>query len=268
MNKKYSNHAIAAVTGTKEWAAKTINCCTGCSNNCRYCYARSIGLRFGWTSYQDWGNCHVRPADVAKKHRKYDGRVMFPSSHDMTPENFQPCHTVLGNLLEAGNEVLVVSKPYLESIESICSDFADYRDNIIFRFTIGACDNTILSFWEPGAPSYEERKASLKYAYESGFETSVSAEPMLDTEHVDQLVGDLSPYLTNSLWLGKMNYMHSIRIDGPEVITQIERIKDGQTDDRIKEIYNRHKDTPLIRWKDSIKKVVGIKQAEMPGMDK
>ena len=256
-----------SIVGTNEWAVKTVNCCTGCTNNCRYCYARGIGLRFKRTTHEDWGNCHIRQKDVDKKHPKFGGRVMHPSSHDITPENFHACHTVIGNLLKAGNDLLIVSKPYLEIIKTICSDYAHYRDNIMFRFTIGASDNTILAFWEPGAPSYNERKAALKYAYEAGFETSVSAEPMLDSENVDQLVEDLAPYITHSLWIGKMNYMHSIKIDGSEIVAEIERIKAGQTDEKITAIYNRLKGNPVVRWKDSIKKVVGIKQAEKPGLD-
>ena len=26
--------------GTQEWSVKTVNCCTGCSHDCRYCYAK------------------------------------------------------------------------------------------------------------------------------------------------------------------------------------------------------------------------------------
>jgi hypothetical protein len=255
------------VVGTNEWAVKTVNCCNGCSNDCRYCYARGMGLRFKRTSYEDWGNCQIRQKDVVRKHPKYDGRVMFPSSHDITPDNFQACHTVLGNLLKAGNEVLIVSKPYVESIKAICSDYAEYRDNIMFRFTIGACDNNTLSFWEPGAPSYEERKAALKYAHDAGFETSVSAEPMLDSGHIVELVEDLTPYISHSLWIGKMNYLHNVNIESPDVELELEWIKASQKDESIMAIYDSLKDHPIIRWKDSIKKVVGIKQAEMPGMD-
>lgn len=267
MTKKYFKKSAAAITGTNEWAVKTINCCTGCSNNCPYCYARAIGLRFGWTTYEEWGNCRIRQKDVDRQYPKYGGRVMFPSSHDITPDNFQACHTVLGKLLKAGNEVLVVSKPYVESISAICEDYSQYRNQLMFRFTIGACDDAILSLWEPGAPAYNKRKAALKYAFETGFETSVSAEPLLDTERVDQLVADLSPYITHSLWLGKMNYLHSIKVDSPEIDAAIQRIREGQTDDNIKAIYNRLKGNPVVRWKDSIKKVVGIKQAEKLGMD-
>ena len=35
------------ISGTKEWAKENVNCVTGCSNNCRYCYARAMGTRVG-----------------------------------------------------------------------------------------------------------------------------------------------------------------------------------------------------------------------------
>ena len=47
----------------------------------------------------------------------------------------------------------------------------------------------------------------------------------------------------------------------------MQSIEQGQTDDKIKLIYGMFKDNPLIRWKDSIKKVVGIEAPEKPGMD-
>lgn len=32
--------------GTKEWADSNVNCYLGCSNNCRYCYAKKMAIRF------------------------------------------------------------------------------------------------------------------------------------------------------------------------------------------------------------------------------
>ena len=94
---------------------------------------------------------------------------MFPSSHDITPTNLAGCLVFLEELLRVGNQVLVVSKPHLDCIEAVCEKFGDYQGQILFRFTIGACDDSVLSFWEPGAPEYAERKASLEHAYSEGF---------------------------------------------------------------------------------------------------
>ena len=75
-------------------------------------------------------------------------------------------------LLDNGNDVLIVSKPHLECIQRLCTLPSEH---ILFRFTIGAYDDDTLRFWEPGAPPYDERLASLKYAFDAGFKTSVNA---------------------------------------------------------------------------------------------
>jgi DNA repair photolyase len=33
--------------GTREWASTNVNFITGCSNNCLYCYARAMAIKFG-----------------------------------------------------------------------------------------------------------------------------------------------------------------------------------------------------------------------------
>lgn len=255
------------VNGFKEWTKYSVNCCTGCSNDCQYCYAKGMAVRFKQLTAEEWQLERVRQKDVDKKRKLYDGRVMFPSSHDITPGNFDACMIVLEKLLKAGNELLIVSKPRLECIRAICYSFKTYRDKIIFRFTIGACDDGVLSFWEPNAPKYEERRASMKHAFEAGFETSVSVEPMLCADGIFDLVKDLEPFTTNSIWIGKMNHFKNIRIDSDEIHEAVRVIKDGQEDENIFEIYSKLKDNPLIKWKDSIKKVVGIEAPVEAGLD-
>lgn len=244
--------------GTREWAAQTINCCTGCSNNCRYCYARGMAVRFGRLKPEEWQHEQIRQKDVDRKYGKFDGKVMFPSSHDITPTNLDACLTVLNKLLDAGNEVLVVSKPRAECIERICDLFNEYKNQILFRFTIGAMDNEVLSFWEPGAPVYVERKAALAYAFFAGYQTSVSIEPMLDAENVVKLIQDLEEFTTESIWIGKMNHMRkNIVIDSAQTAEAVREIKRGQSDKAIWGIYEALKDHPLIKWKESIRKIVG-----------
>jgi len=45
------------------------------------------------------------------------------------------------------------------------------------------------------------------------------------------------------------------------------KIRQGQSDTIITEIYQRHKDNPLIHWKKEIKKVVGIPVSKINGLD-
>jgi len=254
--------------GTLEWSVKTVNCCTGCSHDCLYCYAKGMAVRFKQVTSEQWSLERIRPADVSKRHKKYDGQVMFPSSHDITPGNIDACMEVLKNLLDVGNQVLVVSKPHLGCIKAICQMLGSFKEQILFRFTIGACDDRILSFWEPNAPAYYERKAAFKYAYNAGFQTSVSVEPMLDSANIDTLIGELLPYVTHSIWIGTMNHLGRFRKGSDMVLRQaIEKIRRGQTDSIIKSIYRRYKNNPLMKWKKEIKKIVGIPLAPKSGMD-
>ena len=247
--------------GTKEWAQTNVNCCTGCSHDCRYCYAKNNALRFKRLSYENieqWKVEDIRQKDVNKGYRKRNGIVMFPSSHDITPNNFDACVTVLEKLLKAGNEVLIVSKPHLECIGPITRRFEQYKKQILFRFTITATDNELLSFWEPGAPAYEERFQCLKIAYHRCFKTSVSVEPMIDSLHIGDLITNVSPIVTETIWIGLMQHLDFIKADDHAIKKAIEKIKAGQTVDIIRPIYEKHKDNPKIRWKESIRKLLGL----------
>ena len=117
-------------------------------------------------------------------------------------------------------------------------------------------DGQILSFWEGNSPPFEERKRCLVRAHELGFDTSISIEPMLDPEHIDELVADLLPYVTETIWIGKMNHIGRMKVDTPELAEAVERIEAGQTTERIEKIYGRLNDIPQIRWKSSIKDIV------------
>ena len=268
MLKASSNQKPSNCGGTQEWSVKTVNCTTGCSHDCRYCYAKGMAVRFKQVTPEQWSLERIRQKDVDKTYKKFDGQVMFPSSHDITPNNINSCKKVLEKLLISGNQVLVVSKPHLDCIQTICDGFQKYADQILFRFTIGACDDQILSYWEPGAPSYEERKACLKYAYHDAFKTSVSVEPMLDSENIDTLIKELSPYVTHSIWIGTLNHSSRFGKGANAVLKQeIKNIEFGQTDVAIKAIFERHKANPLIRWKKEIKKVVGIPIPRKNGLD-
>jgi len=261
--------AASKIRGTREWAVANIDCCTGCSHGCRYCYARYDAVVKNKTvSGADWENPVVRPEDVKRDFPCYAGQVMFPTTHDILPSNLDACASVIEGLVASGNRVLVVSKPHIDCIKYLCHHFEKDREQILFRFTITAIDNTILRFWEPSAPCYEERKECLQHAFAMRYQTSVSIEPMLDTENVVQLFEELVPWVTHSLWLGKMNKVESrVVCDSKEMELEMQRICEGQTTARIVQIYQQLKDNPLVRWKESIKEVMGLKLATEKGLD-
>jgi len=231
---------------TEDWSLKTVNFVTGCENDCKYCYAKGMASRFNQVEEGQWSNMQVRKHDVEKKHKNYGGIVMSPSSHDITPKVLDATVVVFRNLLNAGNEVLVVSKPRLECIQRLCGEFRDYKDKILYRVTIGARSNEILSYWEPGAPSYEERKEALRFAYDEGFRTSVSMEPILDMSDVIDQFYDLEPFVTETIWLGKMNHIgKNIKFSGPEV----DRIIEGQRQENCDSVYDFLVKEPKAKFK-------------------
>ena len=248
-------------TGRRAWGNRNVNIVLGCPNRCRYCYARSAAKLYGRIRESDeWGTtyCRLGQSPVKKRLKNY-GTVRFPTTHDITPEFLEECVTVIRNLLAGGNHVIVCSKPRLDCIRRLCREFADNRNRLEFRFTIGAMDDTILSFWEPGAPGFKERFDSLKLAYRKGFAVSVNVEPMLDAANVLMLFRKLAPYVTVFINIGIMkNIRRNARPQSEQEEAAFRRVEENQADDRIRAIYEDLKDEPLVRWSPEIRKVLGI----------
>jgi DNA repair photolyase len=258
------------VFGTEEWAKYSANCISGCSHNCKYCYAKEMAVRYGRKTPDNWQDEIVNHDKLEKNFRKRDGRFMFPTSHDITPDVLNYCMSFLEKILKAGNEVLIVSKPHLDCIRAICARFNEYQEQILFRFTIGSTDNATLRFWEPYAPSFDERMESLVYAYHLGFATSVSCEPLLDNK-ADELISRFSPYVTDTIWIGKVNnMMYRLRMNGyidTETITRATKLMNDLSDNYFIDLYERYKDNFQIKWKESVKKVIGIVVPVERGLD-
>jgi len=124
-----------------------------------------------------------------------------------------------------------------------------------------------LNFWEPNAPDFEERLESLKYAFNAGYQTSISCEPMLD-DKIDQVITQVSPYVTETIWLGKPNKLNErLSMNGFKndqlTMGEAQRLKLLFSDEYILELYDRHKNNPKIMWKDSIKKVVLMNKLQL-----
>lgn len=193
--------------GTKEWACKNINFSKGCSNSCQYCYARRMANRFGWKKWNDWVNMTNRSELAKKKFKKINGVIMSPSSHDITTKNVELAKTVFYHILEAGNEILIVSKPDPDVIRSVADHILDFKDQIMWRFTIGTLNDNVRQYWEPGAPCISDRLSILEELYRDGWETSVSLEPFLDNTLL-KLIARVSPFISHSIWIGPMNKIH------------------------------------------------------------
>jgi DNA repair photolyase len=183
---------------------------------------------------------------------------MFPSMHDITPAYLQTYKNTLRNLLQAGNQVLIVTKPRLAIIQELCNDFSAYREQIIFRFTITSITPTLAAYWEPGAPLPQERMDSLIHAHGAGFKTSVSVEPMIDTlGNTIILYRMFSRYITEDIWFGKMNGIYKrVWTDSDEDCEAVLAITESQSDENILYLHQHLKAQPKVKWKDSIRLIV------------
>lgn len=259
-----------AVFGTREWASHSFNIQFGCENNCKYCYARSMSVRHKKRTPANWKEPISRPNAINHTMRKREGTIMFPTTHGITPLNINDCLDAMLKMLQVGNKLLVVTKPHLECVKRILEACSGYKDSILFRFTIGSANDEVLKFWEPGAPGFYERQYSLVNAHHAGFQTSVSCEPMLDNM-IDDVVRGVESFVTDSIWLGKANFLRQrLSINGEldeETEERARQLLEWQNDERILELYQRHRNNPKVKWKESIKKVVGLEIPEEVGLD-
>jgi DNA repair photolyase len=250
-------------SGTKEWAGSNVNLLNGCQHSCRYCYAKAMVPRHGCMDIKNWDTPVIKSGVLKKGFRKRKDMIMFPSCHDIHPDNLNDSVTILKKLLEPGNDVLIVSKPHRNCIKLLCKQLSIYKEKILFRFTIGSSANKVLRFWEPNAPTFKERLASLKHAHQKEFSTSVSCEPMLDNK-IHQVIEEVEPFVTDTIWIGKMNNaVRYCKINGyrdPQTIAAIRQLEEWQSPLKLRLLYEEYKDHPKIRWKDSLRKALAIER--------
>lgn len=268
--------------GTHEWCDETYNiqltnmCC---KYMCLYCYARNGAL------------CHNREqkleeksiCDEKKVNKKLvsvydsDGKeirkrkvVMCFSVHDTYPENVESAVKVFEKIMNNGNCVLMVSKPNLFCIKYICEKLAKYTKPQVlnsseckittgylqFRFTMGTDDEKLMSIWEPSAPKLTERYDCLKFAYEKGFITSISMEPLLSEPY--KLIEMVGPYVRDSIWIGDMNFTSIRHLDVEDTALQTLQ----KTNRNLIEIVTnlrKSKYSELIHWKESVVTLICLK---------
>lgn len=243
-------------TGTREWSDFSYNIGVGCAHDCLYCYARTNAERIKAVSEGGWTKERIKtklPA-ISKK----DGWIMFPTTHDITPFYLPTALTCLVNLLVNGNKVLIVSKPHMECVKQMCDVLETWKSNVLFRFTIGTPYNHVAEFWEPGAPSITERLECLQYAFDKGYATSISMEPMLGTvEETLCAVLTWSNLVTDKIWIGKMNKIaNRVKKSSVDVSDACDLIEESQSDKNIMWLVRKLKNHPKVEWKDSIKEVI------------
>jgi hypothetical protein len=234
------------------------NCGIGCSHNCRYCYSADFFVQERIISNRTEWAVEIPNSRKINIHLQVDKAIQFPSAHDITPDYLDTYCQTLTNILEAGNRVLLVSKPHVDCIGHICREFQEYRGQMEMRFTIGSLNPELTSYWEPGAPLPEERMRALAHATEQGFQTSVSMEPMLaGREDAIATFTGLLPLTNGTIWIGMMNGLDKrMVISTEEDQARYDEIARLQSREEMIALYQDLVAEPQVRWKDSIKDLV------------
>lgn len=186
--------------GVQEWGVPR-NICKGCSGNCTYCYAEAAANRFG-TKEGDWAEMELVPEIIQKRVGKAHKRIMFPSSHDITPDIVNAACYYLKKLLLAGNEVLIVIKGHRDVTARLRKVAAAYWKKVEFRFTLTTFDSRLAKKYQPGAPSPEECYLAMLDTHLAGNEVSCTISPWLSNPV--QTVLKVYP-IAETIWVGPMN---------------------------------------------------------------
>ena len=238
--------------GWKEWADRWVGIQNSCSRGCVYCFATYLDLRYKRIHSPEQRLNFQQRKSILNPDKKYDGRIAFPNTHDITESNYQKCRNYLDRLLKAGNNVLIVTKPDFNVIEQLISDLENYRKQLEFRITIGSRHSDVLKQFEPGASDFRERLESLSLLSDYSFETSVSIEPFLSRD-VATLIEEIYWAVSRDIWVGKMNHFNNIVKYRPEIKT----LQQLYTDETLIAIYHElqqlQKRIPYVRGKIKFK---------------
>ena len=217
------NDVAAAEPVIREVACKTIlnrgglgdyslNCYTGCTHRCVYCYARFM-QRFHphdepWGSFVD---VKVNAVETLKRQlrRATPGSVFISSACDA----WQPIEAerrltrrCCELLLERGFRLQLLTKSDL-----ILRDFDVFRqDAVRVGVTLTTLDEPLREVWEPGASSVERRCRVIEEARRAGLETSMMFGPLLPflsdgQEEIDALLERAGDLGVNAIWVDALN---------------------------------------------------------------
>jgi len=244
-----------------------------CPHDCKYCYMKPFRERV-WkvkpqavTDVENAAALLTAQADKKWSTVRTDERrhvIMFPTSHDIIPQIVPAYIEQAKRMLDAGHALLVVSKPHMEVMKQLADAFeGQYKDRVVFRFTISSVDPWVLAFWEPGAPPLEERLAALKMLHERGFVTSVSIEPYLSDPRA--IVAAVEPYVSETIWIGMMSGFSEAK-KGAELRQQeanwlssgikAKPMAELLSIDYVKSFVHDLSSNPKVYWKTSVMKLL------------
>jgi DNA repair photolyase len=190
----------------------SLNCYTGCTHACVYCYARFM-QRFH-PHDEPWGafvDVKVNAVEVLKRQlRRAEPGTVFVSS---ACDGWQPVEAewrltrrCCELLLEHGFQVHVLTKSAL--VLRDLDVFAGHPASI--GITLTTLDERLRELWEPGTASVRERLAIITVARDAGLQTSIMFGPLLpflsDSQAaIDALLERAADLGIDRIWVDALN---------------------------------------------------------------
>jgi DNA repair photolyase len=190
----------------------TLNCYTGCTHRCTYCYARFM-QRFH-PHDEPWGgfvDVKINAVEVLKRQlrRATPGDVFLSSACDgwqPIEAEYQLTQRCCELLLERGFQLNVLTKSTL-----VLRDIELFRGRPVqVGITLTTLDEHLRELWEPGAASIDERCEVIEAARRVGLKTTVMFGPLLpflsdSQESLDSLMKRAADLGVDVIWVDAMN---------------------------------------------------------------
>jgi len=190
----------------------SLNCYTGCTHACVYCYARFM-QRFHphdgpWGAFVD---VKVNAVEVLKRQlrRTEPGSVFISSACD----GWQPIEAqwrltrrCCELLLERGFRLHVLTKSTL-----VLRDLDLFAGRPVqLGITLTTLDDPLSRLWEPGAASVQQRIAVIEAARRAGLETGIMFGPLLpflsdSQDAIDALLEQAATLEVDQIWVDALN---------------------------------------------------------------
>ena len=215
----------------REYSPLAANLYKGCAHKCEYCYVPGIPpYKFSKTAREDFYSDPQPRANVIKQLER-DAQKFAGDSRPVlmcfTSDPYQPCES--GAMITRQALQIMAEYDLHPQILTKGGAWAVKRDQdvltrsgAIWAATLTTDDPDESLAWEPGASLPADRIEALRLAKESGLETWVSLEPVINPDAALRLI-DQTHGFVDLFKVGKLNYHpHAETIDWTDFLTNVE----------------------------------------------
>lgn len=215
--KKIKRKTMLYKTGV-EYGDYTINHVLGCSHGCNYpCYAFLMAKRFGKVkSYDEWiepylveNTLELLEKEIPKLKNKIE-TVQLCFSTDPFMLGYKEIEKMSIKVIKLLNDNNIKCRVLTKGI--LPKELTKLSKENEYGITLISLNEDFQKKIEPGASSYKDRLAALKYLHSKGFKTWVSIEPYPTPNIIEQ---DLKKILKKLIFVdkiifGRTNYSKNV----------------------------------------------------------